>query len=499
MRSFGRSIWRQSYLLLWIGIVAVYAWRVVGSTLGRDLFEHAASIRELATHPLAPLHPIYAVNEPHSLYSPYAFVLAMLERSLGTDPMAVLAVAGFVNALLLAIGLRAFVREFSASPLAPTLTLVFALVLWGILPPAWSGMLHLQSLSYGLPYPSTFVLGAVLLALVQVRRFLRVGGWVRLVVILAVAIFALLSHPFTSLLLYVGSAAFLLEAIGRAPWSRLGAVLTVGVAAVPLALPWPFFPFFDLVLAQEAAFEGDHLRMYTSAAQWTFLAWPGVVVLALRARANPRDPLAVMFGLTVLLYLFGWVIGAYNLGRLLSVMMLLVHVALGVGVADWLAARERSATSSARDRLVTRWGAGFLVLLAALGVARIGLADNVSYAEIARIAGAVPQDEVVMADLETAYRVPAWGGKVVGWRGSLPFVADHAQRQADVNRFFEDDTSEAERRAILARWGARWVLFDRDALGLSDQTVEDIEGMGTVIAGQRQGPVVLVHLDDAPS
>ena len=56
---------------------------------------------------------------------------AAIVRLSGADPFDVLAIAGFVNAVILAAGFRAFVRIFTKSHLTLILSAAFALFLWG--------------------------------------------------------------------------------------------------------------------------------------------------------------------------------------------------------------------------------------------------------------------------------------------------------------------------------------------------------------------------------
>jgi hypothetical protein len=485
---------RLLYALAWAVAGAVYLWRVITRELRHDIFEHAASVRELGTNPDGPMHPLFLIEAPHSLFSPYSYVLGLIHGATGADPVSVLAAAGILNLVLLAFGLHSFVRVFTRSAWAPTLAVIFSLVLWGLLPPAWSGMLHLQSIGYGLPYPSALVLGTVLLCLAQLHTYLFHGGWPRLVLISAVTAFGILSHPYTAALLAIGAAAFMIKAFGTAPGHRLVRVVAAGVTGAAMTLLWPFVPIADLILGQGEAWGDTHRQVYESLVPWTFLAWIGVPALVIRARHDLRDPLVLIFAITALAYAAGFVLGQYNVGRLLPILVLALHVSLAVVIADWW--ERRGAAREGRGAVwMVRVGSAALVMLMGLSTLRVAVATHDSYATIASIARRVPQYEVVMADLETSRRVPVWGGKVVGWDGALPFITDVDDRKLDVERFFAEGTTQAERTEILNRWGAGWVVIDSTRISIDQATQARIERLGTVVQTDAGGSVILVRLD----
>ena len=77
-------------LLLMTAIILQHPW------FG-DFWEHAAVVRELATHPLSPRHPLLSSDAPHAFFSPYALAVAGASRALGSDPVTTLAAAGIGN------------------------------------------------------------------------------------------------------------------------------------------------------------------------------------------------------------------------------------------------------------------------------------------------------------------------------------------------------------------------------------------------------------------
>jgi hypothetical protein len=59
--------------------------QTINGQWGGDSWEHAAVVRELASHPLHPVHPILLLDAPHSFYSPYALGIALISWTTGLD------------------------------------------------------------------------------------------------------------------------------------------------------------------------------------------------------------------------------------------------------------------------------------------------------------------------------------------------------------------------------------------------------------------------------
>ena len=100
-------------------------------------------------------------------------------RLTGLSAVTVLWIAGPLAVVLLLAGLRAFVRTLTDRPLAPTLALVFLLLLWGVRPRVWSGFLSLWGLPLVMAFPSTVALGLTLLLWTGLARPVRwpAAGW----------------------------------------------------------------------------------------------------------------------------------------------------------------------------------------------------------------------------------------------------------------------------------------------------------------------------------
>jgi alpha-1,6-mannosyltransferase len=471
-----------------------------GQRWSGDYWAHRAAVLELSHDPWSPDHPFTGGDVADPELSPYALGLGLATRGTPLGVADILSVAALFNLVLFLIGLRRFVGRFSSAALAPFWTLTATLFLWGLSPPwRWSGYLSANSIGFGLPYPSMFATALLLFALAALIDFCDHGNRRQLTVLVVLAPIAILSHPFTGAALGVAGLAVVVSRLGAVPPRRVAA-LAVGSAVVAAAvLAWPLYPAMDL-LGASGRYDSIHDLLYRLVGPRAGLALVALPALAVRFRANHRDPLALMFGTAAAIFVLGGLTERYSLGRILPLGMLALHVALGV----WLA--ERSPVlwrqGSSPQRLVAAL-AGGMVLVAGIVSCKAGLARAVPSALLPSIAadsrleandgglsflgGATgPDDTILVASLQAARVSPALGAKVVAPGYISPFMDDVDSREAAVAQFFSSQSTD-ERRAIIDRYGVSFVLFDLH-YGAEDGA------LGTVV--HRDDRYVLVAVND---
>jgi hypothetical protein len=425
-----------------------------------DFWIYVATVGELAARPFHPANPLFAEPWAFAFVSPYAVGLGLLARLTGAPAVDVLAAQGLANLVLFGAALYAFVSTWTKRPAAAFYALLFTLFLWGRDPWLFSGIFHLRSLSYVLPYPSTF---AAAVALGALAAFPRVDGapvkWLPLVVPVSALLFAV--HPVTAMFLWVGLGASFLRAprpLGH--WALLG---LAAAGSFGLAMAWPLVPMRALWFGQLGRVHEGNDSMYDDPLARIAPALLAVPWLLLRLRRDRRDPLALCaLGLAVLVA-YGGLSGQWSYGRLLSQVVLMLHVALGDAFA---AAEERLGRlqRGAGLRLVVAPVVGVLLVAGSWPVVGAIVRESRHPGDrrwLRFLEERVGRDEVVLTDLDTCWYVPAFRGRVVAYPMQLPFVPDHAERVAAVERFFAPEATEAERRALLARYRVQWVLVPK--------------------------------------
>lgn len=491
-RSTKQLVLDHRYLLLSAALLLL----VVVHTLkrrvpdGTDLWEHLAAARELGARPLDPNHPLFPLDRPHQLMSPYHLVLGLASRLPGLSIVTVFHLAGIANVLLLLAGLRLFVTRLLGRRHVEFYALLFILFLWG--PGAWfySGFFHFNVLPWVLSYPSTFAKALAFVGLALHLRFLDGGDRRALVATAAIGTVVLLAHPVDGVFYFVAIGAL---ALTRPRERRLPNLVATGLAssaAVGLAFVWPYFSLFDLVFGaanetyRTGLAAGDR-EMYRNVL-WSI--WPALIAVPFvlrRLLRNRDDPLLVLLCGLLVLYTYGWVSEQWVYGRLISAIMVVVAVI----VADELAgAAEEARAFGGAGRGAARWIQFSALALVAAGMVQmrhglimlpdsvlerlpdgvvvggVGLAPTAEFSFLSRYVGA---GKVVLSESHTSMQVPAYGGKVVGVSAPEAFV-DTAERSADVGRFFDPSATEAVRRAIIAKHDVAFLLlrqsgFDSDA------------------------------------
>ena len=480
-----------------------------------DVWEHAAASRQLGADPLHPGHPIFAVEKPHQFYSPYALALGLTSRVTGLSIVTVLSWAGVLNLVLLVTGLWLFLTRLVKRRDVAFWALLFGVFLWG--PAAWnfSGFFHARVLPFVLPYPATLATALMFFAMWLHLRFLDSQDRRLLAAIAVLFATVLLTHPVDAVTLAVGIGALTLASPpGRLPGNLVasGATLAVGALA---AFAWPYFSLFGLLFGEsnqgyrDAIAADDHL-MYAAVLG---RVWPMLVVAPFVVRrffADRRDPLAMWFVGLLLLYLYGWRAENWSYGRLIASVMLVGAMILA---DERVRAGEVAAALGKRGRPTLAWVQVTTIALLAVGVfhtrngfavlprpvvealpsgwtqIEIELADLSDYSFLPRFVG---DGRVVLADGFTALEVPAFGGKVVASARPAAFV-ETAERGADVTRFFDAGTSEVQRRSIISKYGASYLLLRNSALATEPDKYGPLLGLGTVAYRNERFTLVDLH------
>ena len=470
------------------------ALRTINQYWAGDFLEHAAVIRELARHPWAPGHPLFAIQAPHPFFTPYTVGVALIARAFQLHPVTVLSVMGMVN---LAAFLVSFYLLTSTllSRHAAFFGLIFTLLLWGRSPWQHSGFLHLNVMGFVLPYPSTFAMWMTLFILYAQLRYNEAGAskWAVLVVIGAPIV--LLSHPITAIVLAAGLVTFSLESALSQPGRLIRWGTVVAVASLVAAALWPFYPWFQLIATGSETYAQPNLKMYEGVLPRVWPALLGVPLVVRRLRKQKFDRLSLFVIALCLLYGLGAILGNGPLGRVLAALVLGLHLVLADALADIESGLQLAVSRTTRLSLYA--GAAVLAGVALLnatsalvraiprGLLPRSIADDPRLERTLDLYRFVPryvgEDDVVLADLNVGRYLPALAGKVVAFIDPEAFVPDHDTRRMAVHRFFLGDISTDERRTLVDTYHAAWVVIDLKSNSLTAAVLTSIEQLGSVV------------------
>jgi alpha-1,6-mannosyltransferase len=297
-----------------------------------------------------------------------------------------------------------------------------------------------------------------------------------------------LTHPFTAVAAYSGIGAFtfsnIIERKGRVFW-----IVLFGLAIPVIAwFTWPWFDAWHLLSDGGGAINEGNRRMYSYPYIRAFGALLAVPVVIGTLRARPRDPFALMFLALLGTYLVGAITGIWSLGRIMPFLALAAHVNL----ARWAVEFE----DRVRNGQVVRVQTAFAVIVVAvmvvfsaqpaLKLVQSALPSNPrTYERYSFLSEHIGPNDVVIATLETGWRVPAFAGKIVGALHPMPYVDAHEKRQRDVSVFFSDTTSVETRERILDAYNVRFILIDATKRDEARMNLDDFTAFGPVIEEDR--------------
>ena len=459
---------RYRYWLLCGLILVMMVSRANNSYWVGDFWEHSSVIRELATHPLNPVHPQILSEAPSAFNTPYHWLLGLAANLSGRSAVETLAVAGLVNLLLYFIGFYLFVSSLDRSngPGLAFYALLLTLLFWGVYVWNFSGYYHLRILGSIIPYPSMFAMALSLIALwLNSLRIEKKNDW-WLLPIWLIASVVLLTHSITFIFLAAGLLAFTLQS-GKRFGFELLKIAGFLALAIGTALLWPYYPFLKLLLGETALYHASNRDMYEHL--W-YRTWPlliGIPLLFIEARKNWRSPLPWMFIVLLAVYVYGWATASFSYGRVMSYL----GVILQITIAVYLLKLELFAGDRFRKAPTGQALFSLIATLALFGLTwnsqimpffnTVIPGDGNHLEKYLFLSEYTDQYDVILTDLDSSMIVPTFGGKVVAYARPLPFVADADQRVDDVNRFYDPQTSRAERSEILKKYAVNYILLEK--------------------------------------
>jgi hypothetical protein len=437
-----------------------------------DVFVHIAAIREFAERGLSPNNPFTGADVPDAYLTPFHGLAGALMAGSGLGVSATLTVLAAVNLAVLLAALRAVARLVSSWPWTPFFALVFTLLAWGVQPWRFSGYPSLNSLGYGLAYPSVFAIGVGLFAVVGGIRFLRgeTAWWLPAVTVGGAV--AALCHPLSTSWLVGLGAGFVVATVKSAPRRRALALAAACAVAALLVLSWPFFSVLD-VARESGSWEGGNESLYRHLPWRVFLAAPGALALFVRHRRNRLDPLVLAAAFIGLVYLSGVVLDRGTLGRALPGLMLVAHLAMA-DAAGGLVERRASLDATGRRMLV-----GMVAVIVAVGL--VGSAPGVvrmvprglvpsPWDDDDRLDsvvdawepldGVLGEAAVVVAPDEIDAPVAAYGGHVLVSPAPTLRPGEYRER-AEARRAILDDPGSPRSREAIERFGVTHVITTR--------------------------------------
>ena len=182
-------------------------------------------------------------------------------------------------------------------------------------------------------------------------------------------------------------------------------------------------------------------------------------------------------------YFMGHFTGLYILGRTISFLAICLQIALGARLAQ-LETAFSSGQSQHTLSIILVFGSILIIVafnsnnLAVLSTAIKGI-QGLKHTEkdYNTLVDYIGQYDVVLSDLETSWKMPAYGGKIIASKHPISFIDDHAVRRNDLKTFFSNEATYEKRNSIVQKYKVDYILLDKD----NSNNVEQFYSFGHLV------------------
>ena len=465
-------------------IVAYYLFDPFGfENPERDSWHHIAVLRELIANPFGPANPHIPTDEPSRYYSPLALVAGIFGKMFSLTAWQVYGAINVITCIGFVAGCWLFAKKYYQSPWAPLVLLLTLLFAWG------EGRGHVGSHNFSTffssaAYPATqaLVLGIFCwyLALVALERDRLRPGAVAGLAILTSILF--LTHQFSGVIMSAGTGSLILFHQSADLRKKLKLIAILSFAGL-ITILWPYFNPLDVIFSAgdprwKSPVEQTHQPAFILA----------MIAPALAGMFGTRNlqtkKIRWEIGLPILFFscffLVTFAAGMSIAHRVPPALMLYLHLGL-----VWLLISLKPLF--ARSKL-------FAILIAIAGaslvVSNLTTAASPRMKEIQKrdlygrmmdsvkmMQYHVPEESIAFASNLAVFPYQATGRRVVSIPRPEPVAPSLPERQAATDRFFDEDTSQSERFALITEWNATHVVFNPE--DLSTNVIEDLRQLGS--------------------
>lgn len=439
-----------------------------------DFWEHSAVVKEFILRPSQPHHPLFLLSAPNAFMSPYALLVAIFARFLSLSSIEALSIFSLVNFLLLAYGIKRFCTVIWPNTAENTsfYFLLLTLLLWGNNPWPYSGFLHIEIIETVLPYPSTFCIALSLIGLSLFVEKFDSSKLLSNVILFLIVFFVLLSHPLT--FIFLASGLFFLTFLTKSIQliKLIYFIALISVAGITSFL-WPYFSLYDLLVSGSKVYHHSNSIMYQDV--WNRI-WPNILLLPflwLALRSRQAIIIVVWFLSLCILYVYGILSSNYSYGRIISYCIVLFHILAAGGISQLELNLEKTCSMACklyRILLIVTllslslywvpYVATRLLTIANQIIKNNSFINQVSYKNLVFIKNFVTSDQLVLADLDTSWMIPTFGGKVIAALHPQAFIVDIFDRQNDVDSFFSVDANKESRLKVINKYRPQFLLLD---------------------------------------
>ena len=450
-----------------------------------DGTEHGAAVRELAKNMVTPEDPMLANHSGNSpRFVPSVLLMAFVMKLLDLDVLVVLKIFLIVYFALFLVAASLFSKEYFDDPGQAPWSVISLLFLWGS---GWTGAnaYMFSALLYTSYFPSVVSFSLALLALYFQLRFLRYNKKWFLVAEILLGSIAFINHPLTGIFFFICSGLLYLEKKGFNQKALAQYALSAG-AALLLILLWPYYSLFATLLkvatgemGQAADYQITQHYLHSNFLVRSGPALAGIPCIILFLKRKSYLMLTGGFVIFSLIYLTGYVFRISLTERFVFFIMFSLQLAASRMCREWF-------SSLPLQQGTRKIIASVLVCLILLGMIIQGVLVSIKFitpvfafkpgtpfptyvtpnAMQLELKNYLSDKDVVLSDIYSSWSIPVYtGAKIIALYHTSPHVNNNLERIEAVETFYDLETSNQSRKAILNKYNITHVLLNFKTAG----------------------------------
>ncbi len=496
-RSFKRCLPAVLYCFVCLGLLLCF--RLALLNYGQwdelsDAWEHAATVRAMAENFTQPAHPYYhtpGATTPR--FTVYVFMVAVVADVFGLSAMHALDVFFFVNILLFFGGVYCFFSYFLRSNLAPVIALIVLIFFWG---KGWlySNSYTLSFLPLGLFFPAMFSF------VLCFWGWFFLLHWVRRKNLLSLVAFALCgfcsfhAHPLTGSLFFLYSFCALFDNLKKVKRFFAAWILLVLLCALFSTL-WPYGNFWqDMFSGVSKSFYHPTLKFFllTNIPYRIGFALFGILLLPWLWYQKKSISIIVAVMISSFFVVLAFVTDLPLLERYVFFVTFFLHVSITIGILEIVLGMQGEGGNAKKVYLP---GVVIVIVLMAIllqgflffrlnsfviqksflfdrKIAQLHAPEN-RYAVLREHLNA---SDVILSDSLTSWVVPAMSSaKIIFPYRNIPFNKLRQEKERDVRLFFGHETSDDERKRVLAKYDISHVVINANVRKFSKIVLQELD------------------------
>jgi len=413
-----------------------------------DFWEHASDIRAFMNNPFNPGHPQFITTDPHVFLNPYNLLVALFGLVIGTDQIISLALFSILNFCLFFTGLYLFISTIDNKNKKDICfyTVLLILFLHGTNPWQFSGFFNNEIFLSVMPLPSTFVLGLSFIGFYLNFLRLKYSRNLLLIPLLAITSFSILSHPLTAIFLFTGMLA---QAFVAKRITSLISFTILFFLTFLFANFWPYFSIVHLFFSGGNTYHFLNISLYSNIFE---KIWPSIIFLPFILKIlfeNKNRVLLYSLIILICIYLYGFIFHKYAYGRSISFILILLNIAFSIMIVKY-----ELKIRNFNNNIYSFIQLSFLIILIFLNASwikesthraltiansiRIGrpVFNETTFSDYTFLKQYTGHNDLIMADLNSSWIIPAFSGKVIATMLPAALVKDVESRTNDMVNFY---------------------------------------------------------------